>query len=42
MDGSAWARTLRFVQNREAFREKTKPSGAAAAHLAKVSGFWLE
>ena len=33
------ASTLRLVQKREAFSEKTKPSGASAAHLAKVAGF---
>ena len=38
----ASASTRRLVQKREAFMAKTKPSGVAAAHLAKVCGFWLE
>ena len=38
----ASASTRRLVQNREAFTVNLKPSGVAAAHLAKVCGFWLE
>ncbi|MNU09882.1 hypothetical protein D3C72_2567180 [compost metagenome] len=41
-DGPASASTLRLVQKRLAFSEKTKLSGTSAAHLAKVAGFWLE
>ncbi len=38
-DSPASASTRRLVAKREAFSAKTKPSGAASRHLAKVAGF---
>ena len=41
-DSPASARILRLVQKREAFTEKTKPSGVSSRHLRQLSGLKVE
>jgi hypothetical protein len=42
IDSPALERTLRLVQYRDAFTEKTKLSGVSSRHLAQLSGLKAE